>query len=151
MTLISITETHALTRCDLRVSSQVASQSVLVGRCSLQPTTVKCVVALQAETAWKAAAVQLEALTETHSGVLHQLKEAQERTQLAEQETIEVSRLAHFSLSGTLSDVLAGLARWQLQRDNSYAQMCTWAMCMEILSTTIILRWPATPSAAVQS
>ena len=87
---------------------------VLVGRCILQPTAVNCAVALQAETAWKAAAVQLQALTETHGGVLHQLKEAQERTQLAEQETIEVSRLAHFSLSGTLSDVLAGSARWQI-------------------------------------
>ena len=70
-------------------------------------------MALQAETAWNAAAVQLEALRETHDGVLNQLKEAQERTELAEQETIEVSHLVHFSLQAALSDVLSVSARWQ--------------------------------------
>ena len=46
---------------------------------------------LQAEVAWRKAAAGLEALTKTHDGVLGQLKEAQDRTALAEQETIEVS------------------------------------------------------------
>lgn len=50
---------------------------------------------LQAETKWTAAATQLEALTKTHDGVLGQLKEAQERSELAEQETIEVSGCSH--------------------------------------------------------
>lgn len=57
---------------------------------------------LQAEIAWKAAAVKLEALTEVHEGVLNQLKEAQERTQLAEQETIEVSPCCFESVSQTV-------------------------------------------------
>ena len=46
---------------------------------------------LQAETSWRAAAAQLEALTKTHDGVMGQLREAQDRTALAEQEKIEVS------------------------------------------------------------
>ncbi len=44
----------------------------------------------QAETSWRAAAAQLEALKKTHDGVSGQLKEAIDRTSLAEQETIEV-------------------------------------------------------------
>lgn len=43
----------------------------------------------EAETSWRAAAAQLEALTKTHDGVLGQLREAIDRTGLAEQETIE--------------------------------------------------------------
>lgn len=43
----------------------------------------------EAETSWRAAAAQLEALTKTHDGVLGQLKEANDRTSLAEQEAIE--------------------------------------------------------------
>ena len=93
-------------------------------------------MALQAETAWKAAAVQLEALTETHDGVLHQLKEAQERTQLAEQETIEVSQLAHFSLSGhCLMCLLSQQGGNVYQKDS---QTCTQAVCMELLNQTIM-------------
>ncbi|KAL3150684.1 hypothetical protein ABBQ32_000477 [Trebouxia sp. C0010 RCD-2024] len=48
----------------------------------------------EAETKWTAAATQLEALTKTHDGVLGQLKEAQERSELAEQETIEAAMKA---------------------------------------------------------
>lgn len=98
MTLTLITEIHALTRCDSWGSSQLAGRNAFAGRGIFQRSAVNCVVGLQAETAWNAAAVQLEALRETHDGVLSQLKEAQERTELAEQETIEVSQLVHFSL-----------------------------------------------------
>ncbi|DBA91754.1 hypothetical protein WJX77_007188 [Trebouxia sp. C0004] len=45
----------------------------------------------EAETSWRAAAAQLEALTKTHDGVTGQLKEANDRTSLAEQETIEAA------------------------------------------------------------
>lgn len=45
----------------------------------------------EAETSWRAAAAQLEALTKTHDGVEGQLKEANDRTSLAEQETIEAA------------------------------------------------------------
>ncbi|KAL0053697.1 hypothetical protein WJX82_009414 [Trebouxia sp. C0006] len=45
----------------------------------------------EAETSWRAAAAQLEALTKTHDGVSGQLKEAHDRTSLAEQETIEAA------------------------------------------------------------
>ena len=79
---------------------------------------------LQAEIAWHAAAAQLEALTKTHDGVLGQLREAQDRTQLAEQETIEVSPACMLKSAGTLSDVLA-VSQGAVKVSSSIFSWCT--------------------------
>ena len=74
------------------------SQHWLCRQCCICPDIWKLLnrgpfwtMTLQAETSWRAAATQLEALTKTHDGVVGQLREAQDRTALAEQEKIEVS------------------------------------------------------------
>lgn len=67
-----------------------AERVLLLDSLTVQPV-VQTMIVLQAETKWTAAATQLEALTKTHDGVLGQLREAQDRSALAEQETIEVS------------------------------------------------------------
>ena len=76
---------------DFRTFSRLTREgrAIVVHACR-SSSGLQCALLLQAETSWRAAAAQLEALTKTHDGVLGQLREAQDRTALAEQETIEV-------------------------------------------------------------